>query len=138
MNVRREPSSEPGVFVAGVVVASEPLSGIIKGKPKVRTSAYASERRRVLLETRDNTLTKRRSEKFPNECALRLCLTSALTSALEVFGRKEAEADRLGGRGGCQQRQIWRLNLAHDKMKMKSTNFRQGPCPATSVDSCFL
>lgn len=72
-NLRREPSSDAW-SEPGVLVASEPLSVMMKGKPEVRTSAYPSEERWVPVEKRDDTLAEERSGRVPNECALRVCL----------------------------------------------------------------
>lgn len=50
-------------------VASDPLSGMMKGKPAVLTSASPSDERWVPFEMREDTLAVKKSGRFPNESA---------------------------------------------------------------------
>nr|CDI51567.1 uncharacterized protein BN887_06027 [Melanopsichium pennsylvanicum 4] len=95
LDLRREPNSDAS-SEPGVAVASDPLSGMMNGKPDVRTSAYPSEERWVPEEKREDTLTDERSGKVPNECAFRVCLREDRVWP-EAFGAKVAEAERRGG-----------------------------------------
>lgn len=96
VNLRREPMSVES-SVPGVWAGSDSLSGMMKGKPEVRTWAYPSEQAWAALES-GNTMADKQLGMFPNEWKLR---------GSWIVGRKrsdedrtnEAEMDRLGGCG---------------------------------------
>lgn len=96
-NLCREANSDT-CSEAGELDASVSVSGMMKGNPEVRTSAYPSEERWVLEETRDDTLTGETLGMDPNECALRLCLFTE-RSGPDATRKKDAEAGRFGGTG---------------------------------------
>lgn len=96
LNLRSDPISDAS-SVPGVCVASDPLSGMMKGKPEARTWAYSSEQPSLPMEGGD-TVADRRSGMVPDECTLRACLVDRRRWP-DGISENEAEAARLGGCG---------------------------------------